>query len=54
VFILAARYDPSPFQQFAERARLDPAWTTYELPTFHFALVQLPNEIAELLRRHAA
>jgi pimeloyl-ACP methyl ester carboxylesterase len=54
VFMLAARYNPSPFQQFAERTRPDPAWTTYELPTFHFTMVQLPNETAEVLLRHAA
>ncbi len=53
LFILAANYNPSPFQQFAERTRADPAWTNYELPSFHFAMVQLPDETAALLLRHA-
>jgi pimeloyl-ACP methyl ester carboxylesterase len=53
VFILAARYSPSPFQPFAERTRADSSWTNYELPTFHFTMVQMPNETADLLLRHA-
>jgi pimeloyl-ACP methyl ester carboxylesterase len=53
VFILAARYDPSPFQQFAARTRGAPGWTNYELPSFHFTMVQLPSETAELLLRCA-
>jgi hypothetical protein len=53
VYILAARYNPSPFQQFAERTTADPAWTNHELPTFHFAMVQMPEETANLLLQHA-
>jgi len=53
VFVLAARYNPSAFQQFAQRTRPDPAWTNYELPTFHFTMVEQPGETAELLLRHA-
>jgi hypothetical protein len=46
---VAARYNPSPFQQFAARMRGEPGWTNYELPSFHFTMVQVPNETAELL-----
>lgn len=53
VFILAERYDPSPFQQFAARTRGEPGWSNYALPCFHFTMVQLPNETAELLLRCA-
>jgi pimeloyl-ACP methyl ester carboxylesterase len=53
VFILAARYNPSPFQRFAERTRADPAWTNHELATFHFAMLEQPRQTADLLLRHA-
>jgi pimeloyl-ACP methyl ester carboxylesterase len=53
VFILAANYNPSPFQQFAARTRPDPTWTNDELPTFHFAMVERPDETAARLLRHA-
>jgi pimeloyl-ACP methyl ester carboxylesterase len=53
VFILAARYDPSPFHQFAARTRAEQGWRNYELPSFHFTMVQLPGETAELLLRCA-
>jgi pimeloyl-ACP methyl ester carboxylesterase len=53
VYILAARYNPSSFQQFARRTEPDPAWTNHELPTFHFTMLQMPQETAEVLLRYA-
>ena len=52
VYISASAYDPSPFQQFAQRTRSDPAWVNHEIATFHFTMVQRPGETAELLLRH--
>jgi pimeloyl-ACP methyl ester carboxylesterase len=53
VYVLAARYNPSSFQQFAARTRADPAWTNEELPTFHFAMLERPQETAAVLLRSA-
>jgi len=53
VYVLAARYNPSSFQQFAARTRADPAWTNEELPTFHFAMLERPHETATVLLRSA-
>jgi len=49
VYVLAAAYDPSPFQAVAARLRADPAWRVHALPTGHDAMVTAPAALAEIL-----
>ena len=52
-YVLATGWEPSPFPQFADRAR-EAGWPIEELDTHHFAMFSLPQETADILMRHAA
>ncbi|HEY3190963.1 MAG TPA: alpha/beta hydrolase family protein [Solirubrobacteraceae bacterium] len=41
------------FGQYAARARSEPGWAYRELPTGHDAMITMPRELADLLRRIA-
>jgi pimeloyl-ACP methyl ester carboxylesterase len=49
VYVLASRYRPSPFERLAERARTTPGWETHELPTHHFPMISMPEEVCAIL-----
>lgn len=49
-YVLATRYDPSPFQKFHARFKADPAWRTYTIPTHHNMMVEMPERTAEILQ----
>jgi hypothetical protein len=52
VFILAARYDPNPFQQFAARTREQPGWSNYaEFPLHYGPVAKRGSGVAFALRR---
>ncbi|MDP6706423.1 MAG: alpha/beta fold hydrolase [Alphaproteobacteria bacterium] len=48
-FVLAAAYDPSPFQRYAKMAEREPGWVGRSLPTGHDAMVTMPEALTELL-----
>ena len=48
-FVLSAAFKPSPFWQFHDRYRSDPAWTVTTLPTMHDAMISMPNEVTDIL-----
>ncbi|MGE0736193.1 MAG: alpha/beta fold hydrolase [Alphaproteobacteria bacterium] len=48
-YVLATRYDPSPFRQFHARLRDDPVWRTFTIPTHHNMMVEMPARTAEIL-----
>jgi pimeloyl-ACP methyl ester carboxylesterase len=52
-YVLATCWEPSPFPQFADRAR-EAGWPIEELDTHHFAMFSLPQETADILMRYAA
>ena len=49
MYILAEKYDPSPFQGFAGKLRGDNAWTVHNLPGTHFLSLLCPDQTTELL-----
>jgi pimeloyl-ACP methyl ester carboxylesterase len=48
-YVLAEKYDPSPFQRFAQELRGNNAWTVHNLPATHFLTLILPDETTQLL-----
>ncbi len=48
-FLLCARYDPSPFQQFHGRYADDPRWNVASLDCLHDAMIEIPEELADRL-----
>ncbi len=48
-YILAEKYDPSPFQLIAKRLSGQPGWTMRGLPATHFLTLILPDETTRLL-----
>ena len=48
-YMVAAQYKPSPFHGFADWARTQPDWKVFDLPTHHFPMVSMPDELARLL-----
>jgi pimeloyl-ACP methyl ester carboxylesterase len=49
-FIYCSSPATGSFDQFAAKYRNDPAWTFFELPTGHDAMILMPERVAELLR----
>lgn len=49
-YVLATRYDPSPFQPFHARFKNDPAWRSFTIPTHHNMMVEMPERTAEILQ----
>jgi pimeloyl-ACP methyl ester carboxylesterase len=48
-YILAADYDPSPFQKYAAWARGRDDWLVFDLPSNHFPMLTMPERTAALL-----
>jgi pimeloyl-ACP methyl ester carboxylesterase len=46
VYMVAAHYKPSPFHKFADWARGRDGWSVLDLPTHHFPMVSMPDEVA--------
>ena len=53
IYILAAKYKPSPFEKMAAWTREQADWTTLELPTHHFPMISMPSQLADMLIEHA-
>jgi hypothetical protein len=39
----------SPFKPFYERVKNDPAWTSHTLPCGHDAMLDMPDQVADIL-----
>lgn len=50
-FIACTKPELSVLEVFADRARHNPKWTYYELPTGHDAMLSMPQETATLLHK---
>ena len=50
-FIYCASPATGSFDQFAAKYRNDPAWTFFELPTGHDAMILMPERVAEILQK---
>lgn len=48
-FILCEHHQPSPFWQFYERYKDDPAWDVHRLPCLHNAMMEMPDALTDLL-----
>ncbi len=51
-YILATRFQPSPFPQFYEKAKAK-GWTTLELACGHDVMLDLPEELTDILLAQA-
>jgi len=49
VYILAAGYEPSPFQQFGARFKDDRGWQFVSIACGHDVMVDRPQELADVL-----
>jgi hypothetical protein len=49
VYILAAGWEPSPFQQFAARFKDDRGWHFVSIDCGHDVMVDRPEELADVL-----
>lgn len=52
-YIYATKGAPTVFTKFHERIRTDPAWRSYQLPTSHGVMQEMPEETADILREAA-
>lgn len=52
-YIVAANNNPSPFQSEFERLRQKQDWTTDSIATMHDAMVDAPQELAQMLNAYA-
>src|SRR5262249_9294695 len=48
-YILAAGWEPSPFQQFGARFKDDRGWQFVSIPCGHDVMVDRPQELADVL-----
>lgn len=53
IFSLASAWEPNPFRQFYEPLREDPAWAIRTIESGHDAMLDKPEEVANLLREAA-
>ena len=49
VFIWASNFMPSPFVQFAQRCRSDPAWDYHEVPSGHMVMMSNAEDLVSIL-----
>lgn len=49
VYLYATGWTPSPFTQFYEQVRNDPAWQTMTVPCGHVVMVDMPQELTQIL-----
>lgn len=47
--IICAHHRPSPFWSFHDRLRGDPDWRVEQLPCLHDAMIELPEDTADLI-----
>ena len=52
-FILAGQHDPSPFQQFYQLYKNDPAWNVHVMDCLHDVMLEKPEELSDLLNHCA-
>jgi pimeloyl-ACP methyl ester carboxylesterase len=48
-YIICTRHKPSPFWQFHERYKDDPAWRSFELDCLHDAMIEAPDALVRIL-----
>src|SRR5262249_36936289 len=48
-YIRATNYPSLPFDGYLARAKASPGWRTYELPTGHDVMVDMPERLAQIL-----
>ena len=48
-YIICTRHKPSPFWQFYERYKSDPAWRCLEIDSLHDAMIEAPEALVDLL-----
>jgi pimeloyl-ACP methyl ester carboxylesterase len=53
IFSLASAWEPNPFRQFYEPLLEDPAWTLRTIESGHDAMLDKPEQVADLLREAA-
>ena len=53
LYILADRWDPSPFRYFTRKYAGAPGWDVIQMPCGHDVMVDLPNELAAALAKLA-
>lgn len=53
VYVYADGWGPSPFTQFYEEAKSNPAWITRTAPCGHDVMVDMPELLAEVLLEYA-
>jgi pimeloyl-ACP methyl ester carboxylesterase len=52
-YILAENFPSKNFRMFYERAKADPGWRTYGLPSGHEVMIELPESLAKILEEVA-
>ena len=50
-FVYCASPATGSFDQFAAKYRNDPAWSFFELPTGHDAMILMPDDVAHILQK---
>ncbi len=48
-YIICTRHKPSPFWQFYERYKDDPAWRSFTIDSLHNAMIESPDRLVEIL-----
>jgi len=48
-YVFANAWEPTPFRQFAERVKGDPAWEYHDAETDHFVMGGAPEQVANIL-----
>lgn len=48
-YVFASAWEPTPFRQFADRVKGDPAWEYHDAATDHFVMGGAPEQVATIL-----
>lgn len=54
IYIFAASWEPTPFRQFYERVKDDPAWQVHTADSGHFVMGEQPQQLLQLMLDAAA
>lgn len=54
LYILADKWEPSPFRHFATKHEGKPGWEVQKMPCGHDVMVDMPDELAQALIKFAA
>ena len=54
MYIQAERHSNTSFRDISRKYEVDPNWTVHRLPTFHDAMLTMPDETARLIHSAAA